>query len=770
MFIVLPESLCLTLFSTVTLPGSMNKKLKEDIETALASVSAIGTSGVSVADDAKINMGGSNDVTIEWDTASTPDQLQIGALTDDTIITFGISAATQKSFDITWFANEANGASSLNFDAGDNFVYTTGVDFQIKDNDYVVFGDGSDKTGDVQITWDTANLIISATADDTLIEIGDSALAQLSFDLKWYGHQASGASYLFFDASADLVYTTGIDLQFKDNDILVIGSGAGAAGDVQFVWDATNFITKAIVDDTLWEIGDSANPQLSFDIKWYAQQASGASYLYFDADKDSIYTTGVDFQIKDADYIVFGTGTDKTGDVQITWDATNLLITATADDTLIEIGDSALVQLSFDVKWYANEASGASYLYFSAANNVVYTTGVDIQFKDNDILVIGSGAGVAGDVQFVWDTTNLIMKAVVDDTVWEIGDADAAQKSFDVKWYANENNGASYLYFDAGGNFVYTTGVDIQIKDDDFITFGSGSDSTGDIQIEWDTTGTDALRISATADDTLIEFGIAATPQLSVDLKWYANEAAGASYLYFDADVNLVYTTGVDIQFKDNDILVIGSGAGAAGDVQYVWDTTNLIMKAIADDTLWEIGDSANPQLSFDIKWYGNAASGAEYLYFDASESLLFTTGIDLQFLDTDFLVFGTGTDKTGDVQIQWDGTNLLITATADDSIIEFGDANATQKSFDIKAYGNAANGADYLFWDASNSKLTTVGAAVIAGRVDDANGIGLTLSVKSTTGDPGTTGTALGSVVWNEFDQTLNVKATAGWVGVALS
>lgn len=462
----------------------------------------------------------------------------------------------------------------------------------------------------------------------------------------------------------------------------------GGSYDVTIEWDTAStpdqLLVEALADDTIFNFGAPAATQKSFDIRWYGDQASGASYLYFDASADLVYTTGIDFQFKDNDVLAFGSGTDKTGDVQITWDSANLIISATADDSVIEIGDSGVSQKSFDLKWYGNAASGAEYLLFDASASLVVTTGVDIQFQDNDILVIGSGAGQAGDVQFVYDGTNLIMKAIADDTLWEIGDS--------------------------------------------------------------------------------------ANPQLSFDIKWYGNAASGAEYVMFDASASLIYTTGVDIQFKDNDILVIGSGAGAAGDVQFVWDTTNLIMKAIVDDTLWEIGDSAATQLSFDIKWYANENNGASYVYFDASGNVIYTTGVDLQFKDADMLVFGTGSDATGDVQIQWDGTNLLITASADDSIIEFGDAATPQKSFDVKIYGDAAAGADYLFWDAGNSKLTTVGAATIAGRTDDANGIGLTLSVKTDTGDPGETGTPVGSVVYNTFDHTLNVKESGGWVSVGLS
>jgi len=154
---------------------------------------------------------------------------------------------------------------------------------------------------------------------------------------------------------------------------------------------------------------------------------------------------------------------------------------------------------------------------------------------------------------------------------------------------------------------------------------------------------------------------------------------------------------------------------GTSNDVSIEWDGTNCVITALTDDSVIEVGDAATTQKSFDLKWYGGAASGASYLYADASANLIYTTGVDLQFKDSDYLVFGTGSGATGDVQMTWDGTNLLVTATADDSLIEIGDSAATQKSFDVKVYGDAANGADYLLWDASASTLFGVGAVNVA-------------------------------------------------------
>jgi len=119
--------------------------------------------------------------------------------------------------------------------------------------------------------------------------------------------------------------------------------------------------------------------------------------------------------------------------------------------------------------------------------------------------------------------------------------------------------------------------------------------------------------------------------------------------------------------------------------------------------------------------------SGSNYIQFDAGLAGVFTSGMDIQLKDSDYLNFGTGAALAGDVQMTWDGTNWLWTCSADDTLLEIGDSAATQKSFDMKIYGNAANGADYFTFDASASSLVVAGdsrldfssATVLAGNTD---------------------------------------------------
>jgi hypothetical protein len=218
---------------------------------------------------------------------------------------------------------------------------------------------------------------------------------------------------------------------------------------------------------------------------------------------------------------------------------------------------------------------------------------------------------------------------------------------------------------------------------------------------------------------------------------YLARKDEDVDFAALTCDSLVVNDTTIDagaITMADDELLTIGTGS----DVTIEWDSTNLIVAAAADDTLIEIGDSAETQLSFDVKIYGNAASGADYLYFDASANLLYTTDVDIQLKDDDYLVFGSGSGATGDVNIHWDTTNLIIAATADDTLIEIGDSAETQLSFDVKIYGNAASGADYIMWDASESRLKFEGAMVGANTpgettLDFANWIPIEIDIDGT-------------------------------------
>ena len=245
------------------------------------------------------------------------------------------------------------------------------------------------------------------------------------------------------------------------------------------------------------------------------------------------------------------------------------------------------------------------------------------------------------------------------------------------------------------------TGEVVKLKDNAELRFGDGANAAdpgvGDAYIVWD--GTD-LDMVPTTTNSIFKIG---TGTYSFDVWLYGN--ASSKYLVWDASNNTLHGSGgVSVLLEDSNYLKFGNSS----DVSVAWDGTNLLMAAAADDSIFEIGDAADTQKSFDVKVYGNASDG--YLLWDASADTLYLSGGEnLQLMDNDNLKFGAGADVT----IDWDGTNLVIAAAADDSLIEVGDANATQASFDVRFYGNTASGGSFLQWDASADNLIQSGGGV---------------------------------------------------------
>jgi len=214
------------------------------------------------------------------------------------------------------------------------------------------------------------------------------------------------------------------------------------------------------------------------------------------------------------------------------------------------------------------------------------------------------------------------------------------------------------------------------------------------------------------------------------DLKAFGDTTG--QYVFWDASAGTLYVVGtlsLDGTFAADNIALVDAETltfGTGSDVVMQWDGTNFLIAAAADDSLIEIGDSASTQKSFDLKWYGGEASGASYLYFDASANLIYTTGVDLQFKDNDVLVFGTGSGATGDIGITYDANSLNITPTAASDALEIGAAghvlNTTllgtftvgvnDTGYDVKLFG--ATTGKYCLWDESEDTLTILGKAAI--------------------------------------------------------
>lgn len=249
---------------------------------------------------------------------------------------------------------------------------------------------------------------------------------------------------------------------------------------------------------------------------------------------------------------------------------------------------------------------------------------------------VATSWGTGTDVSAEFDGTDFVVTAGTDQLLIEWGDASTTQKSFNQKFTGNAANGADYLYFDCEKNLLYTTGVDVQVKDDDFLLFGSGSG--GDVRIEWDTAGTpDALLITALADDTLISVGNGTN---DFDLKW---SMSSGNYLTFDASASQIITTDVDMQFVDADVLKFGTGAGAAGDIGISYDGDSLNFLPVAAADVLELGADSHAlnttlkgtltvgkdDTGHDVKLFG-ATTGCSLLWDESEDQLVITGPADV--------------------------------------------------------------------------------------------------------------------------------------------
>ena len=423
-----------------------------------------------------------------------------------------------------------------------------------------------------------------------------------------------------------------------------------------------------------------------------------------------------------ADTVAFYFGSDS--DINLVFDGTKMTsLTPVADDVVWEWGNGTN---SLDQKYFFETAS--NYVYFDASADQVYFEGVDLRLNDSDILAFGD----SDDVQVRWDGTDLDILALADDQVIKVGNG---TNSFDVWIYGNTAN--DNIIFDASGNILNLDGVDLQMEDDDVLSFGDSKDVT----VAWAAGG--GLNILAAADNSVITWGATGN---SFDMIW--NLSTSAKTITIDASADTITLDDVDLYLGDDDNISFGDSQ----DMILQYDGTDLTLTAAADDDVFKIGNGTE---SIDVIWYGNTASNT--VTYDASADQVIFEAIDLRLNDDDNLLLG----DSSDVSLYWtSGGGLKMAAAADDSVFEIGISAATQKSFDVKIYGQAANGADFFLFDASASTLSWSGAAQLnLGRSIQAKIQNKTASYTVVAADSGSIFTNAGDA--DDIEYTLPALAT---------
>jgi hypothetical protein len=209
----------------------------------------------SLADNTALKIGSGNDIVLLWDGTD----LLVSQATADSIIKWGVSGA---GINHVFYGDTAT--RDMTWDQ-------TNDQLLFNDNAKLTLGTGSD----ISFLWDATNLVVSQAATDSFIQ---------------WGISGAGINHTFFGdtATRDMTWDqTNDQLLFADNAKLAIGTGAGAAGDITFSWNATKLLVAQLTTNSAidWGVDDDG-----IDQNWYGATAS--ALMQWDQSADTLIFTG----------------------------------------------------------------------------------------------------------------------------------------------------------------------------------------------------------------------------------------------------------------------------------------------------------------------------------------------------------------------------------------------------------------------------------------------------------------------------------------------
>ncbi|KKN74427.1 hypothetical protein LCGC14_0390470 [marine sediment metagenome] len=244
-----------------------------------------------IDDEAKLLIGDSGDVTIEYDEGNNDlDILSTSALDE---ISFG---ATGDGYDLKWWSTTAGDYALFDYSA--DALLLEDLTLALGDGELLLFGDAIG-TGTMSLSVATAKLsLLQVVADTGTFDIGASGT---DVPTVWHGETA-GAEVTF---TGDTVIVDGIDMTFNDGDFLKFGDdfdwtfdsstatrldiiplttnetsaiyiGASEAGaDLKIFgtdstdyweWDATADLVTIVGDAVAWTLTEAASTAVNIDI------------------------------------------------------------------------------------------------------------------------------------------------------------------------------------------------------------------------------------------------------------------------------------------------------------------------------------------------------------------------------------------------------------------------------------------------------------------------------------------------------------------------
>lgn len=468
---------------------------------------------------------------------------------------------------------------------------------------------------------------------------------------------------IYTDADGTLVISTTPTGVYGDDVGLYFGDGS----DMKFVWDADSLNIIPDADGSDIELGSTAGTK-SVDITWYGDAA--AKTVVFSSTGNDVTFNGVNLSLEDSDHLYLG----NSNDVDMYFDGSNdfYILPGTDLDNMI-FGSSGGTK-SWDITIYGGTATQT--IEFGASAATLTLDDVDLYLGDNDILGFGD---TPKDVYFSWDDTDFLMLTSANNRPWKIGDG---SENFDITIYGDSVN--NYIEFDCSDKELTLEGIDLHLMDDDILYIGDSKD----MSIHYDLADTQ-IEILPVTNDTDMHFG---SGTLAWNITWYGD--ASTNYVLFDVTSNEVVFEAVNLNLMDGDHLYLGD----APDVDMAWTTGGVFaILPLTDHTDIVVGSTAGNK-SWDITWYGSAAS--KYVTFSSTGNIVTFEDVHLELQDDTELHFGDSDDfaiacTTGSV--------LQIIPAAEETDINFG-STVGDKSPDITIFGNDAN--HHLKWDSAQDEL----------------------------------------------------------------
>lgn len=551
----------------------------------------------------------------------------------------------------------------------------------------------TDNAAEIELSAATSPLLTLDANGTTNVDILDISSAGGTGDLinlaqSGSGLDVNGTSGTWTVSAAGAAVLNALWL--KDTKELQLGTATG--GDVSFVWDTSNLLIEAVADDTGQIRVGSTN---AIDLAVYGSTATNIAL--FDVSTAILEMNGWSQRIQDTDELQFGDASG--GDVSITWDTTNLLIEAAADDTgQIRIGSTNAI----DFAVYGSTATNIA--LFDVSTAVIELNGWDINLQDADNMFFGD----ANDISINWDGTDLLIDGAAADTIIKIG----ATNNQDVIIYgATITNLVTFDTDDSALECIFDN-FDLRLKDDDYLLLGDSATAGGTVDgtIRWDATNSTIEIIGATQFEDNVQMDgnltLSGTLTMSGALAPGSIALGDTEALEFGDDTDYSISTAgstaalVITAVNANDAIHIGDGSVAT---DFLIDNITVA----GADVWWDqSADTANGTWFFgkddagvDVFFYGATANAAIQWDYSADRLVIGDSGASVTFQDSTDLLFGTGASNAGDFKINSDGSNLFIAEVSSAGKgIEIG---VDGKGLDFKMFGETAG--DFCEFDQSN-------------------------------------------------------------------